>query len=119
MNQWIGVNDCYVYQPVIVGIVLPRFIYAPRGVPVDEDAIEQVLPKARKAIELLNGGLGDQTWFGGDTFSLADIAIGPVMFYAGMLPEAKQLFEGLDALSAWRERWVAREAVKRVMPKLG
>ncbi len=119
MNQWMGVNDCYVYGPVIVGIVVPRFIYAPQGVPVDEDAVTAALPKARRAIELLNGGLAGKTWFGGDTFSLADIAIGPVIFYAGMLPEAKQLFDGLDELSAWRERWVARDTVKRVAPKLG
>ncbi|MCB9755114.1 MAG: glutathione S-transferase family protein [Myxococcales bacterium] len=119
MHQWMGINDSYLYPSAIFGVVLPRLVFGPQGAPIDEGAIKAAVPKARQALKVLNDGLDGQTWFGGDTFSLADITLGPVLFYCGFVPEGPEMFAGFGNLERWKGRWLERPAVQATMPPRG
>jgi glutathione S-transferase len=94
-------------------------VFAPQGVDIDEDAIKAAVPKARKVLKLLEAALEGSEWFAGDRLSLADLAIAPVVFYAGLVPEGPALFEGLPNLIAWKSRMMERPSFGANAPPQG
>jgi glutathione S-transferase len=66
----------------------------------------------RAQLEILNGALKGKTWAAGDKFSLADIALGPVVHrcldFPVDLPE-------LAALKAWRKGLTERAAFRKAV----
>ncbi len=74
------------------------------------------LADARKTLEAAYGWLEQQldagAWLGGSTFSLADCAAAPALFYADWVQPIGERFPGLRA---YRRRVLARPAVARVV----
>ncbi len=61
-------------------------------------------------LEILEKGTAGRPWLAGDSFSLADVCLGPVIDRALGFPVA---LPALPAVRAWRDKVVAREAYKR------
>jgi glutathione S-transferase len=63
-------------------------------------------------LQILNTGIAGRKWAGGDSFSLADIALGPVVIrcldFPVDLPE-------LGNLAAWRKKLMERPAFKKAV----
>src|SRR5260370_2062054 len=73
MDQVMNVNDWYLFQGVANVIVFHRVV-GPRvmGLAPDEAAIEAAMPKARAVFDELARLLGGQSFFTGETMTLAD-----------------------------------------------
>lgn len=77
---------------------------------------------ARKQAAALNKGLGafepmlaDGPWFFGDTFTLVDCVVAPLMeriVWSQELAPSLDIFEGLPNVKAWAERLMAHPAVQ-------
>jgi len=105
MDQLMNINDWYLFHGVanVIGfqrIVGPRLL----GLTPDEAAIAAALPKARTVIDELAGQLGEQTYFTGETFTLADLLLAPQLDFLQQTPE----WEPLTASHANLGRWLAR-----------
>ena len=101
MMQIIGIIDSYAYGPIVATLFVQRAAMPMMGNPSDEAAIAAALPKSEKALDAI-GALQDKDGFlVGDSFTLADIHLAPVLAYLGQTPEGRAMLEKRPALSAW------------------
>ena len=71
---------------------------------------EQGLKALRIAYDWLEANLPDREWAAGDTFTLADCAAAPALFYADWVDE---IGEDRPRLKAYRARLLAHPAVSK------
>lgn len=109
MDQAMNVNDWYLFQGVANIVVFERVV-GPRlfNKPPDEAALAAAMPKARVVFPELGRLLGAGPWFAGETFSLADLMIGPQLDLFRLAPEWEELTESAPALRGYVERVEAR-----------
>jgi glutathione S-transferase len=113
MDQAMNICDWYVFQGVnnVIGfqrIVRPRVM----GLPADEAAIAQAMPKARAVTEELARLLGDQLYFTGAAVSLADLLLGTQIDFLAETPEWADVGGPHGNLVAWLERMRKRPSLQ-------
>ena len=99
--------DLYVHEPMqrIVGDRM-----RPQG-RKDPHGVEEARARLRTAYAMIDREMATRTWAMGDTFSLADCAAAPALFYANeVLP-----FEGHTNLAAYFDRLMGRPSYARVL----
>jgi glutathione S-transferase len=113
MDQVMNVNDWYLFQGVANVIVFHRVV-GPRvmGLAPDEAAIEAAMPKARAVFDELARLLGGQSFFTGETMTLADLLVAPHLGLFSLAPEWPALVAPHDNLVAWLARMEARRSVQ-------
>ena len=116
MTQVIGIADCYAYKWMDMQIVIPRLVVPMMGGTTDEAAVEAALPEARKTADALETLIGDQSFMAGESLSLADLHLVPIMVYFAMAPEGAQILESAPKLAGWLERMKARPTVAQYCP---
>lgn len=116
MNQVIGVNDWYFFPKVAGPVVFQRLI-GPilLGTTPDEAAIAEALPTAQTCVAEFERLLGSSTWLAGESFSLADLMVGPQLEYLSQTPEGRALLGG-TRLEAWLKRIAARPSFQATLP---
>ena len=119
MTQVQCIVDSYVYGPVIGTIVIQRAVVPMQGGSPDEDAIRAAVPAATLGLGVLDDMLSGSEHLAGDTFSLADAHLVPVMGYFTQMPEADAVLGPLGNLTAWWQRAAARGSVEGTTPRLG
>lgn len=113
MDQAMNVNDWYLFHGVGDVIIFHRVI-GPRlmGLKPDEAAIEAAMPKARTVFTELARLLGGQSYFAGETLSLADLHLAPAVAFFTATPEWSELGAPHQNLVAWLARMEARPSMK-------
>src|SRR6266403_524529 len=109
MDQVMNVNDWYLFQGVANVIVFHRVV-GPRvmGLAPDEAAIEAAMPKARAVFDELARLRGGQSFFTGETMTLADLLVAPPLGLFSLAPEWSALVAPHKNLVAWLARMEAR-----------
>ncbi len=112
MDQAMNVNDWYLFHGVGDVIIFHRVI-GPRlmGLKPDEAAIEAAMPKARTVFTELARLLGEQSYFAGETLSLADLHLAPAVAFFTATPEWSELGAPHQNLVAWLARMEARPSM--------
>jgi len=118
MLQWIGIynTECYTYMSP--NLVIERIVIPMQGGTSDEDRIAASVPLVRHRLEMFDNRLGNSPWLAGKTFSLADMFLGPMLFYIKMIPESEQLMSGLRDLERWYDTISNRDSFKKTMPAM-
>jgi glutathione S-transferase len=113
MDQVMNVNDWYLFQGVANVIVFHRVV-GPRvmGLAPDEAAIEAAMPKARAVFDELARLLGGQSFFTGETMTLADLLVVPHLGLFSLAPEWSALVAPHKNLVAWLARMEARPSLQ-------
>jgi glutathione S-transferase len=113
MDQVMNVNDWYLFQGVANVIVFHRVV-GPRvlGLTPDEAAIEAAMPKARAVFDELARLLGGQSFFTGETMTLADLLVAPHLGLFSLAPEWPALVAPHKNLVAWVARMEARPSLQ-------
>jgi glutathione S-transferase len=113
MDQVMNVNDWYLFQGVANVIVFHRVV-GPRvlGITPDEAAIEAAMPKARAVFDELARLLGGQSFFTGETMTLADLLVAPHLGLFSFAPEWPALVAPHKNLVAWLARMEARPSLQ-------
>ena len=109
MDQVMNINDWYLFQGVnnvitFQRIVLPRLL----GGEPDEIAIAAAMPQGHQVFKELSHLLGDQPYFAGQTFSLADVMIGAQLDLLAGVAEWVPLTAKTPNLVAWLQRVTTR-----------
>lgn len=113
MDQAMAINDWYLFQGVANVIVFHRIV-SPRlmgGVP-DEGAIAEAMPKAETVIAELSRLLGEQPYFAGEQFSLADLHLGTQISMLADTPEWARLASLASNIDRWLKRVEARPSFR-------
>ena len=114
MDQVMNVCDWYLFQGVgsVIGfqrVVGPRLL----GLPTDEGAVAQAMPKAHAVFRELSRLLGGNSHFAGDRLTLADLMIGPHVDFFTQTPEWAPLTADTPNLVAWLARMNERACMKQ------
>ena len=114
MDQVMNVCDWYLFQGVgsVIGfqrVVGPRLL----GLPTDEGAVAQAMPKAHAVFRELSRLLGSNSHFAGDRLTLADLMIGPHVDFFTQTPEWAPLTADTPNLVAWLSRMNERACMKQ------
>jgi len=90
-EQWISALNCYGYPAMARNFVL-QYIFprGPDGKP-DRAVIDAALPEIRKLMGALDGAIDSRDHLVGDSLTLADILLAPMIGYVKAMPEGKEL----------------------------
>ncbi|HKU99217.1 MAG TPA: glutathione S-transferase family protein [Vineibacter sp.] len=113
MDQALNISDWYLFQGVanVIGfhrIVRPRLM----GLPPDEAAIAEALPKAHVVVGEVALLLGDNAYLAGDALSLADLLVASHMDFIAQTPEWSAVGASHKNLIAWLARISARPSMQ-------
>ncbi len=86
MNQQMGILDSYGWPSIAGAILFNRLIAPLLKLPVDDAAVSAALPRAGVCLSEWERLMDDGPFLAGDSFSLADILVSPLLYY----------FEGID-----------------------
>jgi glutathione S-transferase len=105
MDQILGICDWYLHQGCnsVIGfqrLVRPRLL----GLPTDEEAVAQAMPRAHSVMAELSRLLGDNAYLAGSQLTLADIAVGSQMDFLAHTPEWEPLTAERPNLRTWLQR---------------
>jgi glutathione S-transferase len=116
MNQVIGINDWYLFPQAARIIAFQRIVGpAIMGIEPDEAACAAAVPDLERCVRELNRLLGDQPFLAGDRLSIADLILGPQLFYLSITPEGRTVMKDTTLL-AWLGRMEARPSMKATLP---
>lgn len=119
MVQVGSIIDSYTYGPVLGTIVIQRLVVPMMGGTPDEGAIAEALPKAEKALSVLDGIVGQGSYLAGDALSLADLHLAPIYDYFSKTPEGETVLAGTAGLQRWWAGISERPSVQKTAPQLG
>ena len=111
MDQILGISDWYLHQGVnsIIGfqrVVRPRIM----GLPADEAAIAEALPRAHVVVAELSRLLAANAYLAGQQVSMADMVVASQMDFLAETPEWAPLTAERPNLPAWLARMNARRS---------
>jgi len=116
MNQVIGIVDAYAYPSIIGGIVFNRMLAPRLGLPVDEAAVADALPRARLCVSEIARLMGDDPYLAGERVTLADLMVIPLFYYFGKLPEGEAPLAEHPSIRPWMRRMEERQSFQVTKP---
>jgi glutathione S-transferase len=115
-EQWISIVnthfDVLVARPYLGAYFFPG---TPDGTP-NRAIIETALPKIEAQLAMLDRAVAKTGHLVGNTFTLADMNVLPMLFYLRHLPETGAMLRRNAGLAAYYERHMARSTVKDAIP---
>ena len=114
MEQWVSAANCYVIPDTAQKFLFP-LVFQENP---DMAAIEEAKPLLRAHYETLDKALEGRTVFAGDSVSIADILLAPLLATVGSLPGGMPLFENLHNLGRWWEAIAARPSFVETAPPM-
>lgn len=108
VRLWDRLFDCYVMDP------MQRYIaqlLRPEG-ERDAKAMSAAVDALGMAYDMIESRMGEHAWAAGDSFSMADCAAAPALFYAATI---RPFSAEHTRLSAYFERLLARDSVWQVI----
>lgn len=102
MHQWISTCNDYLYHDLVLTLLKS-------DAPSDED-----LATARQDLEIVDRQLRGNPFLLGGEIYLCDLFLAPMIAYAASRA-TPALFQGLDGLSAWRDRLESRSSFAATM----
>ena len=118
MLQWISAVCDYGYQVMIRELVWQRVVMPMQGGTADEAIIKAAVPKLERQLAIYDKALGESAWLAGDTVSIADLFLAPVLFYVAGTPEGQAALKGRTAVNRWFGAISERPSFKSTMPVL-
>jgi len=116
MNQIIGIVDAYAWPSIAASILFNRMMAPRMGLPVNEEAIAQAVPRARLCLSEFARLMGENPFMAGDRVSLADLMVIPLLAYFARVPEGEAALAGHPTLRAWITRMSGRQSYQVTKP---
>jgi glutathione S-transferase len=116
MNQIMGIVDAYAWRAIGAGIVFNRIVAPRLGLPIDEEAVANAVPRARLCLSEFARLMGDQPYMAGERISLADLMVVPLLYYFARVPEGEAPLAEHPSLRAWMRRIEDRQSFQVTKP---
>lgn len=117
MAQWVSAINDYVAPHAVRGVLIPRFVLAPRGIPVVDAAVHEAAIKARAALAVFDTALANAPFLAGDLPSIADWHLTPIVASGQQLSGADRYTDDLPNLAAWLGRMASRPSFAATVPR--
>jgi glutathione S-transferase len=83
---------------------------------IDRARIEEALPKMAPHFAVLDRAIAKTGYLAGDSFTLADAYLTPIVFYMNAVPESAALMAKTSYLRPYLDRQMARASVQQTKP---
>jgi glutathione S-transferase len=116
-EQWISII-CTAIDPIMLRTYFAAFLFpgTADGSP-DRNRINTALPKMEPQFALLDKAVAKTGHLVGETFTLADAYLTPILFYMSRLPESGAMLGKCASLPAYLDRHLARKNVHDAIPQ--
>jgi glutathione S-transferase len=116
VEQWVSLV-LTAFDPVLVREYLFAYVFPDTadGQP-NRERIAAAMPKVEIQLAILDRALALTDYLAGDSFTLADAYLAPILYNLKGLPESSAAMAKLPALAAYAERILARPSVRAVEP---
>jgi glutathione S-transferase len=115
-EQWISAIADSVRNHIGAGITFPRLVAPVFGLPVDETAVAAAVEKLPAILAELEAPLKGQPYLAGETMSLADLYLVPILHYLGQTQEGQAVWPNFPHLAVWQARMAQRASVRDTVP---
>lgn len=115
-DQWISAISDSVTTRIGRGICFPRLVAPVLGWPVDEAAIAAAVENLPATLEELERPLAAGPYLTGETMTLADLYLVPVLYYLSLTKEGQAILPRTPAIRAWQARMAERPSVQATIP---
>lgn len=118
-EQWISLINCHAYDTMVRRYVL-QYIF-PKGADGQPDriTIDAALPEMATQLRVLDQAYGERDFLVGNTLSMADLFLAPIVMYLEMFPESKALLEDCPNIRRGQAVIRARPSYAATLPPLG
>lgn len=118
MNQIISIVEYIGYPSVIGQIAMHRLFTALLPSAPDENVVKAGVPRVQLCLKEFERIKGSNTFLAGDSVTLADLYLAPLIFYLKMTPES-ELMAPHKGLGQWWQIMNERKSMKNTVPNLG
>ncbi|MSP54195.1 MAG: glutathione S-transferase family protein [Myxococcales bacterium] len=116
MWQWSGAVSDYVAPAAVRGVLVPRLVLAPRGLAVDDAAVQAAAVKATGHLGPFEAALGTSLFLAGDSPTFADFLLLPIIATGRALSEPDRYTDGLPNIDEWFGRMGERPSFSACLP---
>jgi glutathione S-transferase len=115
-EQWMSLVNTTI-DPLLVRQYLAAYFFpgTPDGKP-NRVVIDAALPKMETQFTVLDRAVAKTGHLAGDSFTLADINLLPILFYVDKLPESRAMLRRATSLDAYYRRNFERASIKETTP---
>ena len=116
VEQWVSIVNTTI-DPTMIRQYLLSYLF-PKGADgkPDRKAIEAALPGMQQQFDVLDKAVAGTGYLAGNSFTLADINLMPILFYIQRPPESSEMFKNSKNLSAYFARHAERPSFKNTTP---
>lgn len=118
MEQWISSVNSYLYDDIVKKYVFAYIFPKTEDKSPDRAMITAALPLLERDLRLVDKAVGENEWLAGKTMSLADLFLCPILAYASMFPEAKEIMGQLKNLPRAGAAIMSRPSVAKTAPPM-
>ena len=112
MNQIIGMLDNYCYRPMVWEVYVQRVVVPAGGGKTDEGGIAAALTGLQIVLQQLDQWRGEHEFLAGQTLSLADLHLYPMLSYFTETPEGLAMLDTFPRLQQWMRQMQLRSSVR-------
>jgi glutathione S-transferase len=112
-EQWVSMINTII-DPVMVRAYVLGYVLA-KG-PPDRNAIDAALPAIRKQADILDKAVVKTGYLAGNSFTLADLSLLPILFYVRRFPEGGEIVKAAVNLEGYFNRHAARQSFQKTAP---
>ncbi len=116
MLQWISLINAYVYPVMVRVLVSERLFSHWRAAVPDQERIAAALPEINRQLAVLEQALADGGMLAGDSLTLADLFLAPMLAYAAQTSDGKHLLAKHHRLADWHSRISERPSFVATAP---
>ena len=115
-DQWVSAICDSIAQRIGGGICFPRLAAPVFGMPVDEAAVAAAVARLPATLAELEGPLSRRPYLTGDTMTVADLYLVPILHYLGQTREGQAVWPDFPHLAVWQARMAERPSVRDTVP---
>jgi glutathione S-transferase len=119
MAQICAVLDNYGWSPMVIVVFVQRVLVPMQGGTPNEMMIAEAMPQADRVLAAMEGVMGGDEFLCGETISLADLHLIPILDYFARAEDGRAALERSRRLAAWWGRVEQRPSVVRTRPSFG
>jgi glutathione S-transferase len=117
VEQWISLINTHI-DPLLMRRYLRAYFFPDTADgSADRKTIEAALPDMRTHFALLDEAVSATGYLAGDSFTLADMDLLPILFYMNKLPESRVMLAQAKHLKAYFDRHLERPSVRQTYPE--
>jgi len=118
-EQWTSVITCHAYDAMIRRYLLQYLFPKGEDGKPDRKVIDAAVPDIAKHFEVFEQAYGERDYLVGNTLSMADLFLAPMIAYMGMFPESAALLASHPNIRRAHGVMAARPSFIATQPRLG